>query len=633
MRVPSTRLPCWVFSLVAACGCAAPAEESVASLTAALSAPGWHTDVSSGKPEIKTPSGAPFRIEAINWYGFETSDSVAHGLYALDYQAMLTQIVNAGFNTIRIPFSNQMWESNPTPRSGSLSACPACQGKKSRDILGLIINGAGARGLHVILDNHRSGAGNSAEANGLWYTAAYPEQSFIADWRAIQGWVNGAAPAGTAPLNYLASDGHPIVIGFDLRNEPHTGGKGSVKYLTDGATWGIGDHDPIANPNPNPFTPSCVAASTCRDWRLAAERVGTTLMGDAAANGWPYLLMFVEGISQYPVDGSADKNVTQSGWWGGMLKGPNGNSTNPGAPVVFNAGGNAAGLGAPVYDQLVYSAHDYGPALYQQPWFNAQTSYATLAALWHDQWGHLTSNIDPAWSGGAYPWSNTGHLPYTMAPVFVGEFGTGDTDASLYPSGNGSQGQWFTAMIKFVKQSSESAGPGVPVANLSWAYWALNGNDDYSLLKRDWSGVDRVEKVNTFLCAAETAHPCSHPLPDPDGGALPEPACGDGTCNAGESSCNCAGDCGAAPTTESSCSGGSDEDCDGQVDCADADCGGSPACAATSCGNALCEFGENCNSCGSDCKKAPGSPANRYCCGDGVAQPAEGNGSICNGNY
>jgi hypothetical protein len=28
-----------------------------------------------------------------------------------------------------------------------------------------------------------------------------------------------------------------------------------------------------------------------------------------------------------------------------------------------------------------------------------------------------------------------------------------------------------------------------------------------------------------------------------------------------------------------------------------------------------------------------GKPANRYCCGDGDAQPAEGDGSICDGNF
>ena len=55
-----------------------------------------------------------------------------------------------------------MWDTDPTPAPNSISACPTCKGKHSRDILALIINDAGSIGLHVILDNHRSAAGNSA---------------------------------------------------------------------------------------------------------------------------------------------------------------------------------------------------------------------------------------------------------------------------------------------------------------------------------------------------------------------------------------------------------------------------------------------------------------------------------------
>jgi aryl-phospho-beta-D-glucosidase BglC (GH1 family) len=121
---------------------------------------GWTT---SGN-KIIAPSGAEFRITGINWYGFETSDSIAHGLYQRDYTYVIDQIRQYGFNTIRIPFSNAMWELNPVPNANTKSACPTCGNKRARDILALIVNYAGSRGLHVILDNHRSEAGNSAEA-------------------------------------------------------------------------------------------------------------------------------------------------------------------------------------------------------------------------------------------------------------------------------------------------------------------------------------------------------------------------------------------------------------------------------------------------------------------------------------
>src|SRR4051812_22850945 len=89
-----------------------------------LNATGWHT---SGV-QIDNPSGAPFVITGINWYGFETTSSVAHGLYHEDYTFILNEVKQYGYSTIRIPFSNQMWESDPIPNSNTISACPSCKG-------------------------------------------------------------------------------------------------------------------------------------------------------------------------------------------------------------------------------------------------------------------------------------------------------------------------------------------------------------------------------------------------------------------------------------------------------------------------------------------------------------------------
>jgi len=46
----------------------------------------------------------------VNWYGFETTDQIVHGLWAQDYHTILNQIKSNGYNTIRLPFSNQMVE-------------------------------------------------------------------------------------------------------------------------------------------------------------------------------------------------------------------------------------------------------------------------------------------------------------------------------------------------------------------------------------------------------------------------------------------------------------------------------------------------------------------------------------------
>jgi endoglucanase len=505
---------------------------------------GWST---SGR-EIIAPNGQPFVISGVNWYGFETKSAVAHGMWTQDYPFILDRVKSLGFNTVRLPFSNEMWEKNPKPGANLISACPTCQGKRARDILALIVNHAGSIGLHVVLDNHRSNAGNSAQENGLWYFVSgksnYPESSWISDWVSVLRWTHGIPQTSGAPdtvtVNYLASDGFPTVLGFDLRNEPHTVcSRRGCDYLG-GATWGTGDGiDPSVNPNPNPFAPACVATGTCHDWRLAAERAGNTILGEAAANGWDFPLIIVEGVSQYPTaTGTPANGPYDFYWWGGALQGVNGNAANPGAPIVLNAGGNATSLGPPVADQVVYSAHDYGPSLSSQAWFGANTCYASgcssrsLADVWTRYWAFINiGDVDPVWPGHpSYPWSATGATPYSSAPVWIGEFGTANASADLFSTGPGSQGQWFTDLVNFI-QSSHTPTPGnasgIPVQSLHWSYWSLNGNDSFSILTSDWTGVANPAKVYTFLCAIQTG-----PLALPPGtgtgqcgstGALPPP--------------------------------------------------------------------------------------------------------------
>jgi aryl-phospho-beta-D-glucosidase BglC (GH1 family) len=489
--------------------------------TTLWAAPGWTT---SGT-QILSPGNQPFQVSGVNWYGFETSGAIANGMYSKDYRYILNEVKSYGYNTVRIPFSNQMWETNPTPGANKISACADCKGKHSRDVLALILNYAGSIGLHVILDNHRSEAGNSAEANGLWYYSSgssnYPESSWISDWMNVQRWLHGirqtSGSADTVTVNLTANDGYPTVIGFDLRNEPHTVCTHTGCNYLGGSTWGTGDGiSPASNPNPNPFAPSCVSTSTCHDWRLAAERAADSVFGDASSNGWEYPLIFVEGISQYPTaTGNAASGPYDFTFWGEQLLGVNGNASNSGAPIVFNAGGNASSLGAAVNNQVVYSAHDYGPAEYQQPWFNTNTCYhagcstSSLADFWTTHWAYINiGQVNPVWPGhSSYPWSNTGATAYSTAPIYLGEFGTGNTSADVTNSGNGSQGQWFTDIINFI-QSSQSLNAnnssGISVSNLHFTYWALNTEDGYALLGTSYQGIALPAKEYTDLCSVQT---------------------------------------------------------------------------------------------------------------------------------
>ena len=310
----------------------------------------WHT---SGN-KILDSNGTEVRIAGVNWYGFETSNYLINGLWAQDYKTILNTIKSLGYNVIRIPFSNQMVESDPVPSNyttyaGGVPANTALVGQTSLEDMDTIISYAGSIGLRVILDNHRSEAGNSNEANGLWYTSAYPQANWIADWK-------------TMATRYSAStftiDGNPTVIGMDLRNEPHLIANGAYT----GGCW-TGDTET------NGAYTGCPASLTSQNWPVAAEAAGNAVL---AIN--PKLLIFVEGNDCY--DGSCD-------WQGGNLAGV---ATNP---VVLSVSG-----------QLVYSPHDYGPNLYAQPWFTSSTTDASLEAIWNKYWEYISAaGTAPVWVG------------------------------------------------------------------------------------------------------------------------------------------------------------------------------------------------------------------------------------------
>jgi endoglucanase len=201
--------------------------------------------------------GQEVRITGVNWFGLETDTYAPHGLWARNYGDMLDQIAAAGFNTIRLPFSNQLLDARSVPRGIDFQKNPDLQGLNGLQVMDRIVAAAGERGLSVILDRHRPTASGQSE---LWYTSEVPEARWIADWVML-----AQHYAGT-----------PTVIAADLHNEPHGP-----------ATWGDG----------NPAT----------DWRLAAERAGNAILG---AN--PDWLVIVEGI---------EHNGNDWYWWGGNLAG------------------------------------------------------------------------------------------------------------------------------------------------------------------------------------------------------------------------------------------------------------------------------------------------------------------------
>ncbi|GHE38237.1 cellulase family glycosylhydrolase [Streptomyces capitiformicae] len=291
----------------------------------------WHT---SGR-QILDAAGQPVRIAGINWFGFETSNRVTHGLWTRDYKSMIDQMKSLGYNTIRMPFSDDILKPGATPDSINFSDGKNAdlQGLNSLQVLDKIVAYAGRSGLKVILDRHRpDAAGQSA----LWYTSAVPESTWIANLKALA----------------TRYKGNPTVIGIDLHNEPH-----------DPACWGCGD--------------------TTRDWRLAAERAGNAVL---SVN--PDLLILVEGIQTY-------NGV--SGWWGGNLMGVAEHPVRLDVPnrLVYSAHDYATS----VAQQSWFSDPSFPanmPGIWDRYW--GYIFKQNIAPVWLGEFGTtLQSTIDQRW--------------------------------------------------------------------------------------------------------------------------------------------------------------------------------------------------------------------------------------------
>lgn len=49
-------------------------------------------------------AGQELRLKGVNWFGFETGEHVAHGLWVRNWLDLIGQIKELGFNAVRLPF-------------------------------------------------------------------------------------------------------------------------------------------------------------------------------------------------------------------------------------------------------------------------------------------------------------------------------------------------------------------------------------------------------------------------------------------------------------------------------------------------------------------------------------------------
>ena len=369
---------------------------------------------------IEDQNSCKVRLVSVDWYGMDTTNYVPAGLNFQSYKTILGEVKQLGFNSIRFSISEQMvrYNSKLHVNNRYIKKDPELKGLHPLQVLDRIAAAASRLGLFLILDDHSAVAAKPATAHieALW--DQFTEKGWIHDWE-------------TLAKRYKKN---PTVIGFDLKNEPHTNGPGpwSLKtYLKQGATWGK-------------YSSKLWRSGT--DWARAATAAGNALL---SVN--PHLLVFVEGVQLYPNPSKA--RGVETYWWGGILKGVKVE------PVVLN-----------VPHQLVYSPHEWGPGRTRLSQFNSKTSFFSLSKIFYANWAFILNS----------------KRARIQAPIWLGEFNTyNDAKKWVVSKVHGSQGQWFQIMVRYLKRNPE----------IGWSYFGINGTnaaDQYAttgILDRKWHGV------------------------------------------------------------------------------------------------------------------------------------------------
>ncbi len=345
-------------------------------------------------------------LTGLNWFGYNTGTNTFDGLWNSKLVPTVKAIADHGFNLIRVPISAELinqWAAGEYPRANYNNALnPELNDMNSLEIWDYFLSLAEANGIKVMPDIHSAETNASGHNVNLWYT----DKVSINDYYLALEWM---------AERYKNND---TIIAFDLKNEPH--GK---PYEGDGAAvW----NDSKKNNN----------------WKYVAETAAAKIL---KIN--PNVLIMVEGTEIYPMDlkNNSDYHSTNDkeyyfSWWGGNLRAV--------ADFPINLG--------KYQNKLVYSPHDYGPTVFEQPWFEGEYNYDSLMKdCWHDNWFYIYEK--------------------ETAPLLIGEWGGFMTEPNI---------TWMTYMRKLIKNY-----------HLNHTFWCLNANsgDTGGLLLDDFNTWDTAK--------------------------------------------------------------------------------------------------------------------------------------------
>ena len=358
---------------------------------------------------IVDKDGKEVWLTGCNWFGYNTGTNMFDGVWNCNLKDTLKAIADRGFNVLRVPMSAELllqWKRGEYPRANYNNAYnEELNSMNSLEIFDYVLSLCEKNGMKVIIDIHTVKTDASGHNHPVWYR----EDMTVDDFVGSLSWVAG---------RYKNND---TIIGYDLKNEPH--GKASE---TTHAIWNdSNDKD---------------------NWKKVAERAGNAVLDEN-----PNALIIIEGIQIYPKNIKAnnfvsrdDDNDYYNTWWGANLMGVKDYPIDFGSPERNK--------------QIVYSPHDYGPRVYEQPWFKGGFTYESLYKdAWHDYWLYIAEE--------------------DIAPIFVGEWGGFMEGDNL---------KWMEYFRQLIAER-----------HLHHTFWCFNANsgDTGGLVKDDFKTWDE-EKYN-----------------------------------------------------------------------------------------------------------------------------------------
>ena len=363
-----------------------------------------HTDGN----KILDADGKQVWLTGVNWFGYNTGTNTFDGLWNSELVPTVEAIADHGFNLIRVPISAELinqWADGEYPQANYNNAYnEELNSMNSLEIFDYFLKLAEENGIKVMPDIHSAETDAAGHNANLWYTDRISVKEYYAalEWMAER---------------YKDND---TIIAFDLKNEPH----GKPDEGDKAAIWNDSKDD--------------------NNWKYVAETAAAKVL---AKN--PNVLIMVEGTEIYPKNikkngdySSQDSEDYYFNWWGGNLRGVHD------YPVDLGK----------YQDKLVYSPHDYGPTVYEQPWFEGDYDFKSLKEdCWQDNWLYINDE--------------------KIAPLLIGEWGGYMTEPNI---------TWMTHLRTLIK-----------TYKLNHTFWCFNSNsgDTGGLVLDDFTTWDE-EKYN-----------------------------------------------------------------------------------------------------------------------------------------